>query len=511
MASGTLGRRATRALVAAGVVVMAAAGFGCSRGPRGAIRIAEGSAPSTFDPHHHNEVVVWSVLCNVCDGLVRFSPRMQVEPSLATSWEQLDASHVRFHLRPGVTFHDGSRLTAADVVASFERARRDPRSGIRHYLVGIERMVAEGELAVTVETHGPAPVLLNRLAFLFVVPQGQSREAEITDPIGTGPYRWAGRRSDRSITLEAAGNWRGTPAIHRAVFSFDGDEAIRTESLMAGKLELCDLVDERRIGEIERRPDLRLVPQPRLAVQMLVVVPEAGQGPARGALGDPRVRRALLLAINRDGLINRFYRGRATVASQYVHPAVFGYDPDLREPPHDPAEARRLLREAGYASGFDVTLGHGQVGPGPLEAIVEDLAAVGVRAVLLPLPLGELLRQARLGRIPLVYFARSCTTADASEFLDSAVHTRDAASGLGNENYSRFSDPDVDQLLDAANHELDPGRRLVHLQQAQRRVLAALPILPLTVRWTYLGAAAGLEVEPRDDQWLWVAAFRWRK
>ena len=111
----------------------------------------------------------------------------------------------------------------------------------------------------------------------------------------------------------------------------------------------------------------------------------------------------------------------------------------------------------------------------------------------------------------MLTYGQACTTGDASEFLDSSVHTRDAEQGLGIENYSGTSDPETDALLEAADREFDPGRRLVLLQQAQRRVLDALPILPLTVRSEFVGVSARVDVPVRYDGWLWVAGFRWRR
>jgi peptide/nickel transport system substrate-binding protein len=230
----------------------------------------------------------------------------------------------------------------------------------------------------------------------------------------------------------------------------------------------------------------------------------------RAALSDPRLRRPLLLACNRTDLVRQVLRGNATVAAQYVHPAVFGYDPALEPIPADADEARRLLRAAGFPSGFTVQLGYG-AGVGEIATrIAADLARVGVAVVPLELPYPELVEQARAHKVPLVYHGWSCVTGDASDFFEPLIRTRDAARGLGLENYSGYSNRGLDALLERADREQDRDRRLAYLQEAQRRVLVDLPILPLTFRWWYIGISNRVDIVVRHDGWLRVADYSWR-
>lgn len=499
-------RRGTRGAAALGLLLCAAA---CSTPPPYVLTIAEASETSTFDPHLHNEIAVWSTLSNVCEGLVKFTPDMHIEPALASSWRVLGPLRTRFELRPAARFHDGSPVTAADVVASFERAASHPRSAVRHHLAGIARVVADGDAAVIVETAAPSPTLLNRLAYVLVVPRAQTGEAEIRAPVGTGPYRWVGRELGGAVRLRRVPGSAPEPPFAEIVFTYRANDRERVDAFMKGRTDVCVRVPEDSVPDIGRRPRLKLVPQPRLAVQILTVVPEGANGVGRAALGDPRVRRAMLMAIDREALVNQVYRGLGVAASQYAHPAVFGYDPGIPVVRHDPEGARRLLAEAGFGGGFEATLGHGQVGSGAMERIAADLAAVGVRVTLVPLPFGELVARLREGSIALAYFARTCTTGDVSEYLDAAIHTPDPDRGLGGENYGAYSDPELDRMLEAASAELDSARRLDLLQRAQRRALEGMPALPLTVRWGYLGVPARLELTPRHDEWMTVAAFRW--
>ncbi len=476
--------------------------------PERPLVVALSSELAGLDPHTHDELVSWSLLSNFYDGLVRFSPTMELEPCLATSWEAVDARTTRFHLRPGVRFHDGSLLDAEDVAASFRRARRLPNSGMAVYLRGIVDVRAEGKLAVVVETDAPAPTLANRLAYLFVVPRHQERLATIHAPVGTGPYRFVGQDEDGSVQARAFKGWRPRPPVRSVRFVAIDEETDRVRKFVAGEVDVALAVPDESLPEIARAGGRRVLVQPTLAVRVLAVVPHAASGTARLALADARVRRAMLLALDRQRLVEEVLQGHATVASQYVHPVVFGYDPSLAPLLYDPPEARRLLAEAGFADGFEVDLGHGHIPESLVAWLVGGLAEVGIRARPVAMPFATLLRRARDGRLPLVLYARSCMSGDAAEFLDATIHSPVTSGGFGSENFHGYASPAVDALLEQAEGETDRERRRSLLQEAQRRALVDLPVLPLVVPWQHMGCRAGLEVVPRHDGWLWVAGIR---
>ncbi len=502
-----------RAALLGAVLVALAAGGWVSVRDRGAgeLRVVLDTVPGTLDPYHHNEVVTWSVLCNVYDALVQFSPEMRLQPALAVSWRQLDPTHVRFDLRRGVRFQDGSPFGAPDVVASFERARNDPASRIRHHLLGIVSVTAVSDDVVVVETAHPAPTLLNRLAFLFIIPRSEAGVKEITTPVGTGSYRVAGRSPDGTLHLEAWDGWHGPAPIRRVTMAFVEDVGRRVGLFAEGRADIVNGIPDSETADMRLHQGRRLEPLPRMAVQILVVAPGAATGAARRALADARVRRAMLLAIDRRRMVSAALGGNGTVASEYVHPVVNGYDPTLAPVPYEPQEARRLLAQAGFADGFDVELGHAPIVPDIVHSLVRDLAAVRIRLHQRSMPFAELMERCRAGTMPLAYYARTCTTGDASDFLNTFGHTRDPLLGFGSENSSGYSNPAADALLEAADSELDGVRRLRLLQDAQRRMLADLPILPLTVRWGFWGASSRVDVAIRHDDWLRLADCRWRE
>ncbi len=492
------------------VLIVAALLAGCARAPA-PLRVVFEEDVRTLDPHHHNDVVAWSLLSNFFDAVVRFDPELHLQPALATRWETRTPDRLRIYLRPHVRFHDGSPLTAADVVASLLRARDDPASRIRHLLEGVEAVTAAGELALDVHTSGGSPTLLNRLALVFVMPAGEATRPVITAPVGTASYRFVRRRSDGVVDAEAFDGWRGRPPIVAVEFGFVPEDGDRARHVLTGQADLAVRLSPSAAETVGRRPGRRLLAQPRTTVQILELNPAHAAGATRRALADPRVRRALLLATDRQRFVNVAYRGSGAVATQYVHPVVFGFDPSIAEVPHNPQRAAELLRQTGVAPGdIALELGFGAASAEVATLLAEDLTRFGVRVRPHRLPFSELIDRAATPQITARLFGRLCTTGDAAELFNAAFHSPLADGTYGNENFTDYADAETDAVLEAASREMDPQRRLALLQRAQRRVLEALPILPLTLSWSQIGIREGLEFTPRHDQWLDVASFRRR-
>lgn len=496
---------------AAAVLALAASGCRPAQPPR-TLLVGLNRAPLTLDPHYHNDAVTWSFLANFYDGLVRFSADMRLEPALALRWEQVEPSMWRFTLRPDARFSSGERVRPEDVAASILRGRDDPRSNVRHHLAGITRVTAEGAGTVVVETAAPSPTLLNRLAFLMVMPARAAAGGELTTIDGTGPYRVVSGEPGKSVDAESWPSWHGLPPVERARFEFFDDERQLMSAFLDGKVDVARQLPEDQLGELRGRPGLGAELQPRLQVQMLAVCPQAAKGDTARALADPRVRRAMLLALDRSRYVREVYRGNGVVASQYVQPVVVGYDPAVTPLPYDPEQARDLLRQAGFPSGFGATLvcTSGQRLPDQVGPIVEDLRRVGIVTRVDEVPWTELLQRAREHRSELTVFGWGCSTGDASDFLNAFGHSPAPDRGLGTENYSGYSDAETDALIVAADREMDAARRLSLLQAAQRRLLDALPMLPVNVRFGHVGVSVRVDVATRHDQWLLVEAFRWK-
>lgn len=338
------------------------------------------------DPHDCTDANdVLAVFDALYDGLVRLGPDGYV-PALAASWTvSPDARDWHFTLRDALTFHDGTPCRAADVVASLTRMARPDKGytlgapGVWHQYLGDADITAPDDRSVTIRLSRPIADLLDILVYAYVVAPSALAAYEagdVTRPVGTGPYRLA-EAGEGFLHLVRFEGWHGAaPANAALIFRLDADVGRRLARLEAGEVELANSLDFRASEVLDRRVDrtraLSLVP---VAIIYLF-------NAARGPLADPRIRRALNLAVDRQALVDGVVHGAARPLQGFVSPAHFGAEPD-RPMPHDPAEARRLLAEAGHGEGLTIEVDCPTRLPDEAEALTaalaDQLAAVGVR------------------------------------------------------------------------------------------------------------------------------------
>ncbi len=479
-------------------------GAACSGGTGGgaaSLRLVLHSDPQGLDPHLHDEVATHWVLDNVYDSLVTFDADMHVRPALAVDWDNPDDLTWRFQLRPGVRFQDGRPLAAADVVVSLERARSHPQSKMSGYLVEVAAVRAVDPRTVEVQTRRPYPILLNKLTFIAIVPRDPP--ARIARPLGTGPYRFVSYTPGRRLELEAwTGAWgaAGLEIEPRVSIAFEGDAAKRVERLTSGHADLVAYLPSQYADRVGSAPGCAVRSGGGLAVNYLQ--PRVDAPP----FSDPRVRRAISLAVDREALVRAMLHGRGAPAGQMVGPKVFGYVPEIPPPRRDLAAARQLLAAAGYPRGFDAVLEYrdGQ-DVAPLGA---QLAEAGIRVRLRPRPWSELYPRLLRGQVAFYYGGWQCSSGDASDLFDNKVHTRDPARGYGDSNSNGYSNPALDKLIESSGATLNMNERRRILQGAMHLLDADLPLIPLAIPFNLFGVRTTLAWAPRLDARIRAAGMR---
>jgi peptide/nickel transport system substrate-binding protein len=412
------------------------------------------------------------LLSAIYEPLVALSPGSGVEPCLARDWTTPDDTTWRLRLRQDVRFHDGRPLTADDVMASLERVRGASRSAVISNLEAVTsvRRLPGTDDGIEVRTSGPFPLLLARLANLAIVPA----DFEPTNPIGTGPYRWRGE-AEKDLVLERWVGYWGEPApmAEVRIRFISGEELLARPEL----LEVIDCVP--RVPPAFSRSYL---PRPgwRVARSRSVSTLILGMGTHSPPLADLRVRQAIDLAIDRRELVDTVEEHRfSEVASSLVPAEVFGYTATSDAVAVDRARARQLLAEAGVAEGTGLTLFHAGANDGVLGFVVSTLADIGLEVELEEQGYEAFYRSIESEIPGLFLFAWSFRFADASDFLDSMVHSRDQNGLLGRLNASGYCKPRVDLLIERANREASSSRRLQLLREALREVAEDRPYLPL--------------------------------
>ncbi len=497
------GLTGARRLAAAWGLLMSAALMlpGCVRQKTLTIGIEGGVVG--LDPHLQDEAVTVSVLGNIYEGLVAFDHKLKLVPVLAEGYSNPDDLTWRFHLRKGVRFHHGRLLTAEDVVYSLRRAWQDSSSIYRGMLSGIERVEALDQSTVEVITKEPLPTMANILTLIAVVPQGSD-----SAPPGTGPYRLEARLAGGSVRLKRFENyWGRLPEFSVVEYRNIEDEQRRAEALMKGEIDVDAAVAEsqRKRLEVDRRLQTIVCPSSIVGVLGFNLSGRSGQNP----VADPRVRRAISLAIDRKALVEEVYHGYAQPSFQLVPPTVVGYDPELSAPAREVALARRLLRQAGFKDSLQLTLEISQAAWPVARALIPQLAEAGIAIRPDTIPWEVLYRDIYSGKSRFYFMGFAFSFGDASEMLNE-LHTQ-APQGLGANNLTGYSNPALDRVLVAADREFDPARRWDLLKQAGRIALEDLPYVPLYVREYCYGLRRGLEWTPRSDGLVLAAEFRRKK
>jgi peptide/nickel transport system substrate-binding protein len=468
---------------------------------------------TTLDPNRAFEVVNDIIAMNIFDPLLRFDKHMTLQPSLAIRWENPNDRLWRLRLRPEVRFHDGTPLTADDVVFTIRRVLAHPESELYAFLAGVVRRVeAPDSATVELETEQPTPIL-TRLAFIYILPrkivEREGEEAFFRRPVGTGPYRFVSWRPGIDVNLEAFDRyWGGTPAVPAVSFRSIRDPEERWK--LVSRQHPTVLLEGPRQGWEEHRgdPHLKLIARPSLTVSYLGVnvTPRSGN-----PLADWRVRQAIRLAIDLKELLHRGASNHGFPATQFVPPDVIGYNPALTLPPHDAAQARRLLAAAGHPNGIDLSLDTQSDIQTPLiRELVAELDQASIRVTPRFWPKDQFFDRIdhRLSDFHLTGWV--CTSGESAELFESSLHTRAAKAGLGRDNGTGYSNPELDRLIEQLVATIDPSARVDLEKRAMAVAVADLPLIPLYIQEDRYVLTPDVAWEPRADGEIWLPEARLR-
>ncbi len=478
--------------------------------------------PGTMDPQFNLLGSNTSALRNVYDTLLSRDPNLQLRPSLAESWRAVDETTWEFRLRPGVRFHDGSPLTAEDVKFTIERVTRVPGNPNSYatYIQGIREVQVVDERTIRFLTEGPVPLLPTNISNIFILSsaKGVRQTTEFNSgpaAVGTGPYRLASWQPGQPLVLDRNAEYFAGPAHwQRVTFRPIANDGARVAALLSGDVDFINGVPLQDVARLQSGRT-RVFGGPSAYVYMLY--PEVGKDQlpgVRDAQGnplprnpwlDPRVREAMSLAINREAIVERLMEGRARVANQAIPAGFFGHSERIPPARFDPERARALLREAGFANGFQTTLACPNdrfVNDSKIcEAAAQQLQRIGIRVDLSTQPRTTFFPQRARREWPLHAAGWGSLTGESSYFLTSQIHTSNRELGLGAINYSGISSPELDSLIQRGRRVLDDGERRRVLEEVMERVVAQHLVIPiLTFETIWAGRADRIRFTPRADE-----------
>ena len=227
------------------------------------LRVGVASEVTTLDPHFFHLTPNTEIDKLIYSAIVTMDPKENIIPDLATSWSATDATHWTFKLRPGVKFHDGTPLTADDVVFSYQRARDVPNSpaSFQQFLRHVAHVTAPDPLTVVVETTAPDPILPNELMNVWIVSRKNGANATTQDynsgraAIGTGPYKFVRWIPGDRIELVRNDSYFGAkPAWQHVIYRPLTNDASRVAALLSGDVDIINAVPSNDIANLEHRP-----------------------------------------------------------------------------------------------------------------------------------------------------------------------------------------------------------------------------------------------------------------
>lgn len=490
------------------------------------LRIGFKAEVTSGDPHVLNgqNRNVWM---HVYESLVQQDDSLQSRPGLALRWRLLDELTWEFTLRPNVTFHDGSPLTAEDVKFSIERAMalQGPRT-FRSYLKEISHVAAPTPTTLIVKTRSVAPTTPDNLGLIAIVSRKIGKDdseasfASGKAAIGTGPYRFVEWAHGQRIALERNPNyWGARQHWDKVVFQFISNDAARASALLSGTVDLVDNAASSLSDAFERSGKMKLASATSYFLIYMYLDQFRDDSPfvkdnddkplTKNPLKDKRVREAINLAVNRDLIAKRIMKGDAEPTAQIVPAGFFGHDPALKPATHNPARAKALLAEAGYPQGFKISihcsndryLNDAKV----CEALGQMLTQAGIKTEVKTLPFGVFQTRSLKGspggepEFSLGVIGVGAVTGDSLEPLFSVVHSSDAKLGLGANNRGRYSNAAVDEQIRIAAKTTDDQARQ-EIQKAIARQLAEdlgiIPLHHLKAAWAF---KKELDYVPRSD------------
>jgi peptide/nickel transport system substrate-binding protein len=439
----------------------------------------------SLDPHSLNESLQLYLLGNVFEPLVARGKKLELVPGLATSWTQTAPTVWRFNLRKGVTFHDGTPFTADDVIFSYRRSQGEG-SDVKTYVQEIAEIRKVDDHAVDIVTKQPFPILPDVLSLWYVMSKKWCEENRAAQPVdkrkgventasfkanGTGPYRIKSRDPGvRTVFVRNLQYWGKVEGnVDDAVFTPIGNAATRVAALVSGEVDMMEPLPVQDVARLSASPSLKVMQGPELRTiflgmdqkrDELLFSSVKGKNPFK----DKRVRQAFYQAIDMEAIKTAVMRGGAVPTGLMLAPGVRGFSNELnRRLPFDPEASRKLLAEAGYASGFEVGLNcpnDRYVNDAAIcQAAAQMLARVGIKVNLMAESKGTYFPKILSRNTSFYMLGWTPSTYDAHNVLNALMATPDDKTGRGQFNLGSYSNPKLDELTNRIASETDQAKR----------------------------------------------------
>ncbi|KRE06402.1 peptide ABC transporter [Bosea sp. Root670] len=462
--------------------------------------------PSSLDPQVQWNPDSYYVYRNIFDNLVTRDDKGEIIPQVATAWKQLSDTEIEFDLRGDIVFHDGSKLTADDVVFSVKRIT-DPKfaSPQLGQFDKITDAVALSPTKVKLVTAGPYPALLAQLVKLSIVPkavvEAVGKDAFNLKPVGSGPYKFESWQRGVNVQLARNDTYWGTKAPFPTVtFRAVPDAATRLANLQAGASDLVVTLDADQAAQLKSSAKAQAL------IGLTERVAYVRLNTTKPPFDNPKLRLAAAYALDKQAMIDGLLGGHDKPVPELLTPAIFGWVDGIKAPEHDLAKAKALIAEAGPAAKAEIDLATAPVFDQRIvQAIQQMLVDAGFNVKIAMSDMATYLKRAQAGpeATSMLSFGRwSCACQDADGVLFPLLHK---SSG-----WSAYRNPKMDALLEEARATLDTNKRLAAYKQVHEIVATDVPVVPLYQAVVIYGAAKNLAFQPTPNESMFINRMSWK-
>ncbi|MBB4015992.1 MULTISPECIES: ABC transporter substrate-binding protein [Chelatococcus] len=505
------------------------------------LKVGVASEATSIDPHFHNVGQNNALRRHIFESLIATDANQKLLPALAESWKAVDDTTWEIKLRPDVKFSNGEAFTARDYVYTMCRVPlvENSPSSFTVFTRGIESIETPDPLTIRVKTATPQPLFPNNMTTLGIlsaavfgagdVKYGKDgcenmgtppKSSDFNDPakaVGTGPFKLKEYTRGTHIILEAnEGYWGEKPVWQRVVMRPITSAGPRVAALLAGDV---DMIENPPIQDFDKIKGAGFTLVEGLSNRIIYIHLDQFEDKTPGVKGtdknpfkDVRVREALSKAINREAIVERIMGGVAQAAGELLPYPLFGTTKDAKPVAYDPEASKKLLAEAGYPNGFELTIGT----PNDryindekvAQAVAQMFTRVGIKTNIDAMTASTFFSRRNKHEFSAYLAGWGADSGEMSNSLNALVVTPNKDTGGGHTNRGRYSNAEVDALVMEAQRTIDDAKREELLQKASKIAMDDYALLPLHFEVTPWAFKKTLSYTPRVDQYTLVTEVK---
>lgn len=475
------------------------------------LKMAYDSDPVSLDPHEQLSGGTLQLSHMVFDPLVRWGKNLKFQPRLASSWKYINNLTLRVKLRKGVTFHSGNPLTSKDVKWTFERLLISP--DFKALYAQFRTIKIIDDYTFDIITKVPYPLVVHQMTYIFPMDSkfytGKDKKgidkgklAKNADTFasrnvsGTGPFMISYRQQGVKLEFKRFKNYwdKKSPGnIDKIIFTPIASGPTRIAALISGDVDFIAPIPPNDLSRLRKDRKINLVEMSGSRIITFQLNQKR-----RSEFKDKRVRQAIVYAINNKAIVSKIMKGNATAAGQQSPLGYLGHNRKLK-PRYNLKKAKSLMKKAGYAKGFTVSM----MAPNDryvndqqiAEAVASMLAKINIKVNLKTLPKAQYWPEFDKRAADIMMIGWHSDTEDSANFSEFLTMTPNTKTGVGQYNSGNYSNPEVDKLVLKSANIINAKKRSAILQKVEKILYDDAAFVPL--HWQNLSWASqkGIKIE----------------